>query len=331
MLWKLKQSWKEKKLASKKTVAISEFDLIRQYFTSSERMNPINRLGVGDDCALISIPTGYELAVTVDTMVEGVHFFPGADPWQLGRKLLAVNLSDLAAMGAEPISITLALTLPNVNKGWLKLFSEGLLSLAKKFSVDLIGGDTTKGPLTFSVQAMGIVPEGLALKRSGAQAGDLIFVTGVGLGDAGLGLKIEQGYLCDFSEQVLHKFHTPEPRVSQGLKIREYASSCIDLSDGLASDLPHILQQSAVGASLEWNKLPLTKAVLNYIDETGDWVMPLSAGEDYELCFTVSPDKVNAINIECTQVGVIEQQAGLRIKRLGVVTKLGVKGFEHFS
>lgn len=312
-------------------MAVSEFDLIRQYFTSSGQVNPINRLGVGDDCALMSIPVGYELAVTVDTMVEGVHFFPRTDPWQLGRKLLAVNLSDLAAMGAEPISITLALTLPEVNDRWLKLFSEGLFSLAKTFSVDLVGGDTTKGPLTLSVQAMGIVPEGLALRRSTAQVGDLIFVTGLGLGDAGLGLKIEQGYSCDFSEQVLRRFHMPEPRVPQGLKIREYASSCIDLSDGLASDLPHILKQSAVGASLEWSKLPLTKAVLNYINETGDWVMPLSAGEDYELCFTVSPEKISTINIECTQIGVIEQKAGLRIKRLGVVEELGVKGFEHFS
>jgi len=312
-------------------VAISEFDLIQQYFTSAELINSVNRLGVGDDCALMSIPDGYELAVTVDTMVEGVHFFTGADPEQLGRKLLAVNLSDLAAMGASPVSVTLALTIPEVNESWLKSFSTGFLGLVKLYSLDLIGGDTTKGPLTFSVQAMGIVPKGQALRRSTAKKGDLIFVTGQGLGDSGLGLKIEQGYQSECSDTVLQKFHTPEPRVSEGLKIREYASSCIDLSDGIASDLSHILKQSNVGAVLEWDKIPLSKAVTDYIDATDDWLLPLSAGEDYELCFTVAPDKVSSINIECTQIGMIESCAGLRLQRSGITKELGVKGFEHFS
>ncbi len=312
-------------------MAISEFGLIQQFFTSQSLINAVNRLGVGDDCALISVPEGQELALTVDTMVEGVHFFSGTDPEQLGRKLLAVNLSDLASMGATPVSATLALTLPEVNETWLKSFSKGFLNLAREFSIDLIGGDTTKGPLTLSVQAMGIVPEGLALKRSTAKAGDLIFVTGLGLGDAGLGLKIEQGYSSVFSAEVLRKFHLPEPRVAEGIKIREYASSCIDLSDGIASDLAHILEQSAVGACLDWDKIPLSQAVKDYINATGDWGLPLSAGEDYELCFSVAPDKVDAIDIDCTQVGVIESKAGLRIKRLNIIEELEVKGFEHFS
>jgi thiamine-monophosphate kinase len=312
-------------------VAISEFDLIRQYFTSQSTVNPVTRLGVGDDCALMSVPAGYELAVTVDSMVEGVHFFAGADPEQLGRKLLAVNLSDLAAMGADPVVATLALTLPEADENWLKPFSQGFLHLAKQFSVDLIGGDTTKGHLTLSIQAMGIVPEGQALKRSGAKVGDLIFVTGDGLGDAGLGLKIEQGYLCGFTNEALRKFHTPDPRVVEGMKIRDYASSCIDLSDGMASDLTHILEKSAVGACLDWDKLPVSKATKGYIDETDDWMLPLTAGEDYELCFTVAPEDIAAINIDCTQVGVIELQKGLRINRLGIIEVLGAKGFEHFS
>jgi thiamine-monophosphate kinase len=312
-------------------VAISEFDLIRQYFTSRSAVNPVTRLGVGDDCALMSVPAGYELAVTVDSMVEDVHFFTGTDPEQLGRKLLAVNLSDLAAMGAEPVAVTLALTLPETDENWLKPFSRGFLHLAEQFSVDLIGGDTTKGHLTLSAQAMGIVPEGQALKRSGAKAGDLIFVTGQGLGDAGLGLKIEQGYLSDLPNEALQKFHTPEPRVAEGVRLRNYASSCIDLSDGMASDLMHILEQSAVGACLDWDKLPLSKAIKGYIEETGDWILPLTAGEDYELCFTVAPENIAAINIDCSQVGVIELQKGLRIQRLGITEELGVKGFEHFS
>jgi len=315
-------------------VAISEFDLIQRYFTSSEIFNPLNQLGVGDDCALMSIPDGYELALTVDTMVEGVHFFAGTDPKQLGRKLLAVNLSDLAAMGAAPVSFTLALTLPEIDENWLSSFSEGLLGLANEFSVDLIGGDTTKGPLTLSVQALGIVPKGSALKRSTANIGDFIYVTGQGLGDAGLGLKIEQGSYCaedDGDDDVLRKFYQPDPRVREGLRIREYATSCIDLSDGIASDLKHILEKSTVGATLDWDKIPLSKTVKKYIDETDDWGLPLSAGEDYELCFTVAPDNVSSINIECTQIGVIEQLKGLRIQRLGVLEEVGVKGFEHFS
>jgi len=312
-------------------VAISEFGLIQRFFTSPSLINPVNRLGVGDDCALMSVPDGYELAITVDTMVEGVHFFAGADPEQLGRKLLAVNLSDIAAMGAQPVAVTLALTLPAVNEHWLQAFSKGFLALAKTHSVDLVGGDTTKGPLTLSVQAMGIVPKDKALKRSKAKEGDLIFVTGQGLGDSGLGLKIEQGSQVAYSEVALQKFHNPEPRVNEGLKIREYASSCVDLSDGIASDLPHILQKSSVGALLDWDRIPLSEAVRQYVEATGDWEMPLAAGEDYELCFTVSPANLAAINIECTQVGVVESLAGLRLKRMGKVEVLGVKGFEHFS
>lgn len=311
-------------------MSVSEFGLIQRYFSSQTILNPVNRLGIGDDCALISTPSGYELALSTDTMVENVHFFAGADPRALGHKLLAVNLSDLAAMGAEPVSVMLALTLPEVDEGWLKEFSEGFLNLAKQFSVDLIGGDTTSGSLTLTVQALGLVPEGQAIKRSTAKQGDLIFVTGH-LGDAGLGLKIKTGYLCDSPEAALKQFSQPNPRVKEGLAIRAYANSCIDLSDGIASDLKHILQKSGLGACLDWECLPLSKELKEYIDVTGDWGLPLSAGDDYELCFTVSPDRVEAINIACTQVGIIEEKPGLRIQRNGITENLEVKGFEHFS
>ncbi len=311
-------------------MAVSEFGIIQRYFSRQVKNIAVNRLGVGDDCALMSIPSGYELAITADTMVEGVHFFAGADPKQLAHKLLAVNLSDLAAMGAEPVSVTLALTLPKVDEDWLKAFSEGFFALAEQFSVDLVGGDTTSGALTLTVQAFGLVPQGKAIKRSTAKVGDLIFVTGC-LGEAGLGFKIELGYSCVTPESALEQFHNPNPRINEGLSVRSYASACIDLSDGIASDLKHVLEASGVGASIDWAKIPLTEQVNDYINKTGDWQMPLSAGEDYELCFTVSPEKVSAINVECTQVGVIEARAGLRINRFGVTEQLQVKGFEHFS
>lgn len=308
----------------------SEFSLIQRYFTPKSLVNSVNRLGIGDDCALMSIPLGYELAITTDTMVEGVHFFAGTDPRQLGHKLLAVNLSDLAAMGAKPVSISLALTLPEVNEHWLKEFSSGFLDLAKQYGIDLIGGDTTKGALTLTVQALGLVAENRAIKRSAAKTGDLIYVTGL-LGQAGLGLKIKQGYQCSFPDEALKQFNQPSPKVKEGLAIVDYATACIDLSDGIASDLGHILHKSAVGACLFWNKLPLSTEVKQYIEKTNKWSLPLAAGEDYELCFTVSPENVNKINIDCTQIGVIEAEPGLRIQRSGMIEKLQVKGFEHFS
>ncbi|KAF3977261.1 MAG: thiamine-phosphate kinase [Methylococcales symbiont of Iophon sp. n. MRB-2018] len=309
---------------------VTEFGLIKQYFSKPLKNTSVNHLGIGDDCALMSVPEGYELALTTDTMVEGVHFFANADPQQLGHKLLAVNLSDLAAMGADPVSATLALTLPKVNEVWLAAFSQGLSELANQFSVDIIGGDTTSGSLTLTIQAMGLIPKGQALKRSTAKIDDIICVTGC-LGDAGLALKIEQGYACSIPEQALQQLHQPQPKVIEGLAIRNFASACIDLSDGIASDLNHILQQSGVGACLHWNNIPRTTQLNEYIDKTGDWMLPLSAGDDYQLCFTVSPNKIDLIQIACTQIGVIEAKQGLRILRSNVVSELEVKGFEHFS
>lgn len=309
---------------------VSEFGLIQQYFSQPMINNSVNRLGIGDDCALMSVPEGYELAITTDTMVEGIHFFAGTDPGLVGHKLLAVNLSDLAAMGADPVSVTLALTMPKADVAWLAGFSQGFLNLAKKFSVDLIGGDTSAGSLTLTVQAMGLIPEGLSMNRSAAKAGDLIFVTGQ-IGEAGLGLKIQSGYACDFPEHALMRFHQPEPRVKEALAIRDYANACIDISDGMAADLKHILKKSNLGATLDWNKIPLSKQVMEYISATGDWQMPLSAGDDYELCFTVSAENIDSIQIDCTQIGVIEKQTGLRIHRFGETKEWVEKGFEHFS
>jgi len=309
---------------------LSEFSLIRRFFTEQKISNPSTRLSIGDDCALLSIPEGCELAITADTMVENVHFFAGTDPKRLGHKLLAVNLSDLAAMGAKPLSVMLALTLPRVDEAWLSAFADGFLALATRHSVDLIGGDTTSGPLTLTVQAMGLVPKGQALKRSTARPGDLIYVTG-NLGDAGLGLKICQGYRCDRPEAALRRFDQPEPRCSEGLALRGIANACIDISDGLAGDLGHILEQSGVGATIDWDALPLSAEVQAYCDATGDWRLPLSAGDDYELCFTVSPEKTSTLPFDCHKIGVIETAPGLRLYKAGTTHSLKAQGYEHFS
>ena len=310
--------------------AVGEFDLIERYFSGHALQHSENGLGIGDDCALLTVPVGYQLAVTTDTMVENVHFFADVDPECLGHKLLAVNLSDLAAMGAEPLAVSLALTLPKVDANWLQAFSRGFFKLAQQCRVDLIGGDTTSGPLTLTLQAMGVVPQGQALLRSTAKIGDLIYVTGQ-LGGAGLGLKIKQGYACPNPEPALLCFNLPEPRITQGLAIRGIASACIDISDGLAADLGHILQKSGVGASLDWHSLPLSLEVQEYIRLSGDWQMPLIAGDDYELCFTAAAGFEQQLPPGCYCVGVIEAELGLRIKRAGCIDSLEAKGFEHFS
>jgi thiamine-monophosphate kinase len=309
---------------------LSEFSLIQRFFTQQTIKNPSTRLGIGDDCALLNIPDGYELAITTDTMVENVHFFKNTNPQQLGHKLLAVNLSDLASMGAKPLSVTLAITLPSVDEAWLNAFSTGFLTLAERYGVDLIGGDTTAGALTLTVQALGIVPRGLALTRSAAKVGDFIYLSG-NIGDAGLGLKILQGYQCTHPDNALKQFHQPEPACDIGQRLCNIANACIDISDGLSSDLGHILKQSGVGACLYWEDLPLSAPVLTYIQDTEDWLMPLTAGDDYQLCFTVAPEKAALVPETCHKIGVIEAEYGLRLNKSGRIQTLEVKGYEHFS
>ena len=309
-------------------MALAEFNLIKKFFTRPA-LRKTTRLSVGDDCALLSVPEGCELAITTDTMVENVHFFPDVSPEQLGHKLLAVNLSDLASMGAEPIAISLALTMPKVDSDWLKAFSNGLFALADQYQLDLIGGDTTSGSLTLSIQAFGLVPENQAVKRSTAKMGDLIYVTGC-IGDAGLGLKIKQGYSGQDTQQAVQRFNRPEPRIKEGLAIRSLINACVDISDGLAADLGHILSRSNVGAKLDYAQIPMSDSVTAYMQQTGDWQMPLIAGEDYELCFTITPENVRQLNIACTCIGVIEESQGLRLTRDGKTSSFNASGFEHF-
>jgi thiamine-monophosphate kinase len=315
---------------------LGEFELIRRFFAESTPTRSDTSLGIGDDAALMRCASGMELAVTVDTLVAGVHFLPEVEPVSLGHKALAVNLSDLAAMGAEPAWCTLALTLPVADAAWLQGFADGFLGLARRYRVQLVGGDTTRGPLSITIQAMGQVPVGQALKRSGARPGDLIYVSGP-LGGAGLGLKQRLGQVDRDEPTALAALERPEPRVDLGRALRQLATACIDISDGLAADLGHLLTASAAGANLIYEDLPLSDAVRGYIAATGDMALPLSAGDDYELCFTVPAERrvetdglLGELGLAGGAIGRIEAASGLRILRHGEAVPLNRFGYQHF-
>lgn len=283
---------------------MTEFELIRRFFAAQ----PINRtdvaVGVGDDGAVITCPPGQQLVVTTDTLVEGVHFFPDSDPVALGHKALAVNLSDLAAMGAAPACFVLALSLPRADNNWLERLCEGIFGLARRYEVQLVGGDTVRGPLAVNITAHGWVPAGQALLRSGARAGDRIYVTGE-LGDAGIALRAEQGalVLSQFDSAVAtERLTRPMPRVEAGVALRGVASSAIDLSDGLIGDLGHILEQSGVGARVALDRLPVSHVYRSLLPQIG-WDVALANGDDYELCFTVPAANVGALEAATAALG----------------------------
>ena len=269
-----------------------EFDLIERFFKTGADSLPAhtNRaitLGIGDDCALIKPGVDEELAITSDMLVEGRHFFAGANPELLGCKALAVNLSDLAAMGARPIGFTLAIALPTPNKVWLEAFSKGLFAAAKEYSCPLIGGDTTAGPLTISITAFGAIPTGEAIRRSGAKPGDDIWVSGT-VGDARLALaalRHEIELPAEDLQIIEHRMHKPTPRIELGIQLRNIASSALDVSDGLLGDLRHILKQSQVNAEIQLDRLPKS-ATLQKQDAQIQNQFAASGGDDYEICFT---------------------------------------------
>lgn len=314
----------------------NEFDIIAQYFTQQSGLRPDVTLGSGDDCALLRIPPDHELAVSIDTLVVGVHFSAGDDPFNLGHKALAVNLSDLAAMGAEPAWITLALTLPKIDENWLTAFSKGFFTLAQHYNLQLVGGDLTRGPLSITIQAHGFIPSGMALRRSGANPGDVIYVTGT-LGDAGLALQCMHNNITA-PPAILQRLNHPEPRIAAGLALRNIASSAIDISDGLAADLAHILDSSGVGAVLNVDSLPFSYTLKNSVKPKEAAQLALSSGDDYELCFTVPKEHEATLatafdQLDCSYhaIGHIELQPGLRIHHQdGTVFKLDQEGFLHF-
>ena len=290
---------------------MTEFDLIRRHFT---RPTPSALLGVGDDAALLQVSEGNVLAVSSDMLVSGTHFFVDADPLLLGHKTLAVNLSDMAAMGAAPRWATLAIALPGADEAWLEKFSAGFFALAQQHRVELVGGDTTRGPLNLCVTILGEVPAQHALRRSGAQIGDEIWVSGT-LGDAALALAHLQNRIV-LNEAELARcataLHQPQPRVALGLALRGIAGSAIDISDGLLADLGHILNASQVGAQLDFAALPTSSTLLGYMQQPLGRQCALAGGDDYELCFTVPVTRH-------AEVLRIAAQLGLPLTRIGKI------------
>ena len=315
-----------------------EFSLIAKHFT---RATPGAVLGVGDDCALLEPTPGMQLAVSSDMLLEGRHFSPQDSPAGIGHKSLAVNMSDLAAMGATPRWATLAIALPEENDAWLTAFARGFFRLADLHGIELVGGDTTRGALTLSITVMGEIPPGQALRRDGAQAGDDIWVSGA-LGSAALALAYRQGRL--FMEQidaarVLPALYLPTPRVALGIALRGIANSAIDISDGLLADLGHILERSSVGARLEFSALPTLPVVQSYLHETVARDCVLAGGDDYELCFTAPADRRDAIhaaaagaNVAVTRIGHITAKPGLHvIDADGQSIPYRKTGYDHFA
>lgn len=314
---------------------MGEFELIRQIFrpVAEATATPAVRLGIGDDCAIQALPDGAELVFSVDTLVEGVHFPRDYDPEHLAWRSLAVAASDLAAMGAEPVCFTLALTLPESDTEWLTRFGRGLQVAATSFSLALAGGDTTRGPLTLTLQVHGTVPAGQAMLRNGARPGDLICVSGA-LGDAGAALDwLQAEVLPTQASELLARYHRPWPRLGLGTQLRGLASAAIDISDGLLADLGHILAASGVGARIDVNAIPLSPALRVLVPERA-LDLALHAGDDYELCFTVPPSKweqVRALDAGVVRIGQVTDGAGLVLCHDGKEEQVEAAGYDHFG
>ncbi|MBA3696161.1 MAG: thiamine-phosphate kinase [Methylotenera sp.] len=317
---------------------MSEFDLIRKHFT---RPTKHTTLGIGDDAALIPVSAGIELAISTDMLVAGTHFFADVDPHKLGWKSLAVNLSDMAAMGAKPKWATLSISLPENDATWLSHFSQGFFSCADAFDVDLIGGDTTRGPLNISVQIIGEIPIGQAIRRSGAKIDDDIWVSGK-LGCAALGLAHilgKQQMAANSLAHHLQALHCPQPRVLLGLALRGLVHSCLDISDGLLSDLGHIVKASNVGAEIHLDAIPTSTYIKKHLKTPAFQQYVLAGGDDYELCFT-APERhaeniliaAKNINIPVVKIGKITATHGINVVDTGGnPIQVAQTGYNHFN
>jgi len=325
---------------------VPEFNLIEVIRERTAQSRGDVALGIGDDAALLKPPAGQQLASCTDTLVAGVHFPQGTSAQDLGWKSLAVNLSDLAAMGATPAWAMLALTLPQADSRFVAAFADGFAQLARTHAVSLVGGDTTQGPLSITVSAFGFVPESRALLRCGARVGDAVFVTGA-LGDAAAALRLIQdaglGTRDATNEQarseLLLRLNRPEPRVTAGLALRDVASACIDVSDGLLADLAHICEASGVGAIVEADALPMSSAMLALFDAEQRRVFALAGGDDYELCFTASVDRADRIAADfarlgfgAARIGRIVAEPGVRVRDAnGSTVEPPRRGWQHFA
>jgi len=321
-------------------MALSEFALIDRYFRNCGMKRTDVRLGVGDDAALLDSPAGCDLVAAIDTLVDGVHFPPGCPAASVGHRVLAVNLSDLAAMGAKPAWALLALTLPNIDEGWLDEFAAGFSALARSHDVALVGGDTTSGPLCVTVQILGHVPHSQALLRSGARPGDLVFVSGTP-GDAAAGLAVEQGRLQGAPDVAAHlrkRFLYPSPRMALGKSLRGYASACIDVSDGLLGDVGKLAQASGCGVELSYKELPVSEELVAAVGDARARELALTGGDDYELCFTVSPSNVGRLRQDLpperwgySLIGTVREASGAVVTQNGNVMEFSHSGYDHFG
>jgi thiamine-monophosphate kinase len=334
-------------------VALPEFALIERYFRNRGERRPDVMLGVGDDAALLLPAAGDDLVAAIDTLVEGVHFPPDSPAASIGHRALAVNLSDLAAMGARAAWALLALTLPRSDEAWLEEFTAGFASLARAHRVALVGGDTTRGPLTVTVAILGHVAHGTALTRGGGRAGDALFVSGTP-GDAAAGLALELGDLAggglagvDLAGVDLagvdgaylrDRFRLPTPRLALGERLRGYASACIDVSDGLLADAGKLAAASGVGVELAYAAVPLSDALLAAVGEERAHELAFTGGDDYELCFAVHAHEVTRLVAELppqrwgyTRIGVLREGAGASVLRDGTVMEFSHSGYEHFT
>ena len=319
---------------------MDEFELIRQYFSDlGQDSSGCVALGVGDDCAIVSPPVGQQLVFSIDTLVEGTHFLPGTPPQQIATRLLGATLSDLAAMGARPGFFTLAITLPESDPDWLAAFAKPLAGMAERHGVRLVGGDTTKGPLTLTVQVHGWVEQDKALRRDGAKPGDAVYVTGT-LGDSRAGLETLLKNLPgnDDVDYLRQRFYAPEPRLATAQLLVGQASAAIDISDGLLADLQHILKASDVGACIELDELPLSPALRRFAGEQKaiDWAC--SGGEDFEICFTLPAAHEEAVldslvhhDVPVWRVGEIRQSYGLFVTDAAGERPATARGFNHFA
>ncbi|MDF3163105.1 thiamine-phosphate kinase [Pseudomonas proteolytica] len=317
---------------------MGEFELIRTYFAAAPCAQGGEGivLGIGDDCALLAVPSGEQLAISTDTLVAGVHFADPCDPFLLGQRSLAVAVSDLAAMGAYPLAFTLALTTPTVAADWLQRYAQGLNAMAQRCGVGLVGGDTTRGPLSLTVTVFGRVPAGLALTRSGAQPGDLLCVGG-DLGNAAGALPLVLGQrsaAAQIAEPLLGHYWSPQPQLALGMALRGKATSALDISDGLLADCGHIAKASAVSLVIERQRLPLSAALLAFLGDEQARSAALSGGDDYVLAFTLPPTELGPLLAEgwpVHVVGRVEAGAGVRLLDAGGhdITP-AVRGYQHF-
>jgi len=315
---------------------LSEFELIKRYFSSISYLdNDSVLLGVGDDCGIVSPPSGSSLCFSLDTLVEGVHFPKNAPPFDLAYRSLAAAMSDLAAMGAKPFFFTLALTLPETDSKWLELFSAGLKALAEQYQFPLLGGDTTRGPLAISIQVHGLLSRP-GLQRSGAKHGDILAVSGT-LGDAGaaLDLLIKDSNTLNLSESyLLSRYYEPSPRINLGELLLSHAHSCIDISDGLLAEALHISQQSSVRIDIDSSSLPLSKQLVDFKGKEKAQALALSAGDDYELLFSMGEKSwekfvLNYPQHRVCQIGRVSEGFGVFLDEQNI--KSLKQGFQHFD